>query len=303
MSSWAATNVVLVLLQVKSMEPSQPGTLPTPPTKPVSRPPSARLVEKSAAAVQNNARAMTKACNRAGAGAAVKGVKASRTGEAAGSRGVGRTPGGTSKPKSAVEGLAPATSATGPKQRRKAEPQKAAAADAEAGADAAMPHRDQEQQEVQGCGGRNTFMAIAPDFVQFVSPKKLAPAYSGGIHCNRLPIPKHVVGWYPGIQHGSPLHLQVKVPAAAEELALRGGTCSLELGGARSSLEPVDEAPLGFGGLAQSSVHTKLVLALLGTLTVFRSTCCVVGPQQTLDHLIGWRIVRMQKVSFDLNMA
>ena len=218
---------MLALLQVKSMEPSEHVTMSSPPINSVPGPPSARLVEKSSAVVQNTPGVMPKASNRAGAGVAVKGVKAAKAGEAAPSRGVGCTPGGTSKAKSAAKGLAPATPATRPKQGEKAEPKKSVVAvvtskqptTAGADAEAAIPQGDQDLQEVQGRGRviRGRIMVHAPHLVQFVSPKKIAHV-SQHIHCNGLYVPKHVIDWYPGIQHGSPLHLQLKVPAAAEEL-------------------------------------------------------------------------------------
>ena len=288
---------MLALLQVKSLEASEPVTLSSPPINPVPGPPSAGLVERPSVAMQKIARAMPKAFNLAKAGVAGKGVKSAKTGEAASCMDVGCTPGGTSKAKSAVKGLAPATPATIPKQGRKAEPTKAAA-----GSKAAMP-RGNLDQEVQSCGRNNPFMVIAPHLVQFLSLKKLAPATFETSHCNRLGIPKHVIGWYPDIQHGSPLHLQVKVPAAAVELALRGGTCSLELGETRTSLAPVEEPPIVIGGGAQNSVHTKLVSALVGTVVVAGSNCYFKGREQALDLFIGWRIVCMQKVSSYLNMS
>ena len=166
----------------------------------------------------------------------------------------------------------------------------AAAADAEA-------LLDQDQQEAHGRGHLKTaLMVVAPHLVQFVSPKKVAPLPKR-THCNCLGIPKHVIDWYPGIQHGSPLHLQVKVPAAAEELALMGGTCSVELGGTRASLTPVEEAPVIVGGGAHGSVHTKLVSALVGTLADYSTRWSFIGSRQTLDHFLGWRIVCMEKVS------
>ena len=296
----------LVLLQVKSIEASEPVTLSTSRMNPVSNPPSAALVQTSSAAVQNTARAMPKASNQAGAGVAVKGVKAAKTGEAARSRGVGCTPGGTSKAKSAAKGLAPATPATRPKQGRKAEPKKAAAATAKehtaaaAGTEAALPHGD--QQEAQGCGRKSMTMVIAPHLVQYMSPKKLAPI-SGYVHCSGLYVPRHVVDWYPGMQHGSPLHLQVKVPAAAEELASKGGTSSLEVEEARTSLAPAEEARGIFGERGENHVQMKLVLALDGRLTVHKCVSTFVGPRRTLDHFKGWRVVCMQKVSYFLNMV
>ena len=300
----------LVLLQVKSMEASEPVTLSSPPINPVPRRASARLVQSSSAAVQNIAGAMSKALNMAGTEVAVKAVKA---GEAARSRGVGCTPGGTSKAKSAAKSLAPAIPAIRSKQGEKAEPKKAAAAAvtskeqtaAAAGAGASMPQGDGDQQEAQGCGGvvYDSVMVIAPHHLQFVSPMKLAPK-SGRTHCNRLCVPKHVIGWYPDIQHGSPLHLQVKVPAAAEELALRGGTCSIELGETRTSVAPAEEAPLIIGGGAQNPVHMKLLSTLVGTLAAYEcAKCFFVGPHQSLDHFIGWRIVCMHKVGFSLYMV
>ena len=182
------------------------------------------------------------------------------------------------------------------------EPEVAAAAtskeqtEAAAGTEAAMLQGD------QGWRGKSSVVVIAPHLVQFVSPKKLAPA-SGKNHCRQLAIPKHIINWYPDIQHGSPLHLQVKVPAAAEELALRGGTCSLELGETRTSLASVEEALSEVGGGAENSVHTKLVLALDGRVTVYNHTYTFAGAPKTLDHFLRWRIVRMQKVSFYLNMV
>ena len=282
------------------MEASEPVALSSPPINPVPGPPSARLVESSSAAVQNIARAMPKAFNRAGTGAAVKGVEAAKAGEAARSRGAGCPPDGNSKAKSAVKGLAPATTAIRPEQGSKAEPKKAAAA---AGMVAAMLQGDQKQQGAQGCGGKKTFMVIAPYLVQFLPPKNIAPERNC-IHCNQLAIPMHVIGWYPDIHHGSPLHLQVKVPAAAEELALRGGTCSLELGETRTSLAPVDEDPLVMGGEAHDCVPMKMVLALEGTIAVYtNSRSSFLGPRQALDHFTGWRIVCMEKVSLCLDMV
>ena len=292
------------------MGASEPVTLSTPPINAVARRASARLMESSSAAVQNIAKAMPKAFVQAGTGVAANGVKAAKRREAACSRGVGCTFGGTSKAESAVKGLEAATRA---KKGKKAEPVKAAAAvrfkEPTAAAEAAMPQRDQDQQEPHGCGRviKNSSMVIAPHLVQFLSPNRLAPL-SGCVHCNRVYIPKHVIGWYPGLHHGSPLHLQVKVPAAAEELALRGGTCNLELGETRTSLAPVGGAPVGedpilIEGGAVKSVHTKLVLALVGTLAIYNTARqhCFVGQPQTLDHFVGWRIVCMQKVSICLN--
>ena len=73
-------------------------------------------------------------------------MKAGKTGKAACSRGVGCTPGGTSKAKSAANGLALVTPATGPKHGRKAEPKKGAAG-AATGAEAATHYETQDQQE------------------------------------------------------------------------------------------------------------------------------------------------------------
>ena len=162
------------------MEASQHVTLSRPPIS--FHPPSAGRVKSSLAALQNIARVLPKSSNQAGAGAAAKGVKVAKTGKAARSRGFGCTPSGTSKAKSAAKGLAPATPVTRAKQGRKAEPKRAAAAGvssneqtaAGAGAETAIPQGGQDQQEVQGCGGKNTVMVIAPDLVQFLSPKKLA---------------------------------------------------------------------------------------------------------------------------------
>ena len=255
------------------MKASEPVTLSNSPINPVPRPPSAKPVESSLATVHNNARSMPKALNQAGAGVALKGVKAAKTGEAARSRGVGCTPDGTTKAKAAAKGLAPATPATRQKQGRKAEPQKAAvaavpfkeqtAAAGAAEAKAAMPQRDQDQQGFSRVMN-SSIMVIAPHLVQFMPPKKMAP-FSNYTHCSGLHLPMHVLGWYPGTQHGSILHLQVKVPAAAEELAFRAGTCSSEPGETRTSLAPVDEAPLVMGTGAEGSVNMKLVQALVGT--------------------------------------
>ena len=291
------------------MEASEPVTLLRAPINPVSRTPSARLVGASSKAAQNIATIMPKACNGAGSGVAVEGMKAPQTGEAVRSKGVGRIPGGTSKAKSAAKGLAPAIPATRPKQGGKAGPKQAAAAattskgqKAAAGTEAAVSQGDQDQQEAHGCGAKGRFMVIAADLVQFVSPKKLAFRREC-IQCNHLAVPKHVFGWYPGIQHGSPLHLQVKVPAAAEAPALGGGTCSLGLGETRTSSAPVEEAPFVHGGGAETPVHTKMVLALVGTMTFAGTNYSFVGPHQILDHFIGWRIVYMQKVRMYLNIV
>ena len=103
------------------MEATEVVTLSSPPISPVPRPPSAGLVERSSAAVQNIARAMPKAVNLAGTGVAVEGVKAAETRIAAPSRGVGCTPDGTSKAKSAAKGLAPGDPATRRKHGSKVE--------------------------------------------------------------------------------------------------------------------------------------------------------------------------------------
>ena len=79
------------------------------------------------------------------------------------------------------------------------------------------------------------------------------------------------------------------MPAAAEELALRGGTCNLELGQTRTSLAPVDEASGILGGGAPDSVLMKLVLALdIGTLyrpqMQLRRPSADTGPLQRMEN-------------------
>ena len=200
-----------MILQPEAMQSAALATPSSPHVTPGLGPPS-RERKGAPGAKQSIVKALPKARKRPGLGFMAKGVDAAKSRAAAGSRGQQQTPDGA--------GQAPAAPAAKSGPSIKAALGEAAAISrssrGQVSAGGAVGAQEgQAQQQAQVRGEKSMPWLVSPHLAQFVPGRIIAPT-PGYLLCKHLGLPGSIMqSWYPDLQPGSSLHLQIKVPPAA----------------------------------------------------------------------------------------
>ena len=299
---------MLMILQAKAMQSAALSTPSITPVSPALGPPSLE-VKGPPGAKQHIAKALPKAHKGAGLGFMAKGVEAAKPRAAAGSRGQQHNPGGAGEPRIAAR--TPAALPAKSKPSTKAASGKAAAVSRSllgqhSAGGAVESQAEQGQQQLQGHGERSRPWLISSHLVQLVPGKVVAPT-SGSQHCNRLDLPSSIMqGWYPDLQPGSSLHLQIKVPPAAAT-AQNAPHC-----GPSSQGMPEQEDAMGVSPstdaqtrafpipacetVAESGINNKRVQYVVAKKAIHQKYWRLDALQQVLHPYMKWKLAFVEKV-------